>query len=155
MLPAIRQEIEKAKTDCEKAVADALAKQQQAATQALARLENSLTDSLAKLASDPRSTLTALEAALSRVTTPITAPPARPVESQGTPQISDVKPSLGNAIVAFVEKWAREKTVGCQFDVLWNHLKEQNPALTIGSFQDSLRACCPMPAEFGWAVGHG
>lgn len=126
---AFRQEVEKAKADCVKAIEDAITKQQEAVTKALGQLEQSLTSSLAAQtpppAVDPGPALAALEAALARVTAPATAP------------ATDRSPSaLEDPIVAFLEKWAR----GCQFDVLWNYLKEQHLLITIGAFQDTLRA---------------
>jgi hypothetical protein len=124
--------IERAKTDCAKTVEAAFARQQDAFTRALGQLEQSLTSSLAAQAPppavDPRPALAALEAALARVT----APPTMPTMVR-SPAI------LEDAIVAFLANWAKAKGAGCQFDVLWDYLKERHLHLTIGTFQDTLR----------------
>ena len=128
---AFRQEVEKARADCVKAIEDAFARQREALTKALGQLEQSLASALAAQAPPPpvdaRPALAALEAALARVTAPAAAT---------TPTTERSPPILDDAIVAFVEKAAK----GCQFDVLWNYLKERHNHLTIGTFQDALRA---------------
>jgi non-ribosomal peptide synthetase component F len=86
--------------------------------------------------------LGALHQALDRVKTPefpsVTSTPPTPTPASPPAAVSTA--TLEDAIAEFVAAWAREKTVGCQFDVLWNHLKERHPQLTIGAFQDALRA---------------
>ena len=45
------------------------------------------------------------------------------------------------------------KTVGCQFDDLWNHLQKRHPDLTIGAFQDALRKLHNAGRIRGWRLG--
>jgi hypothetical protein len=132
---AFTRAFEQAKTDSARTVEAALAKQQEAFTKAIGQLEQTLSSALASQAPpqivDARLTLAALEAALVRVKAPATASPVETGQSQ--PSV------LQDAIVAFLENWAKEKGAGCQFDVMWKYLKERHLHLTIGTFQDTLR----------------
>lgn len=63
---------------------------------------------------------------------------------EGKEKKMDGKPTTGpsgieEAIVAFVNRWAEKKTVGCQFNVMWEEMKKTHPQMTIGTFQDALR----------------
>jgi hypothetical protein len=112
--------------------------------QAFAKLEGEVLKALAPpaaLSVGPGVVLNALQHALERVEDPV-FPVVAPEPSGPDPKAiltSVPNPSVEEAIVAFVNGWAREKTVGCQFDVLWNHLREPYPELTVGVFHDSLR----------------
>lgn len=129
--------VEKASADAVKSIEQAIAKQQEAVTKAIEKLASTLAASLSAHAPPPAAdlgpSLSALQATLERVSapTPASAPPTRQAVSSG---------SIEDAIVLFVESWAKEKSVGCQFDVLWKDLKESNPTLTVGQFQDALRS---------------
>ncbi len=133
---AFREAVVKASTDATKSIEQALAKQQEAITKAIQKLELTLGASLASYAPAPvqdlRPSLSALEATLQRVTASPQAPPPLPQVSSGT--------TIEDAIVHFVERWAKEKSVGCQFDVIWTNLKADKPALSVGQFQDALRS---------------
>jgi hypothetical protein len=122
-LESFRSELHKATETCVKAIQAAFGKLESEVLKAV-------TPSAAPVV-DAGMILAALHHAVERVT-----PSPRPAapHSEGI-----VTSPVEEAIVAFVTAWAKEKTVGCQFDVLWNHLKEQNPKLTNGVFQDSLR----------------
>jgi hypothetical protein len=85
--------------------------------------------------------LHALQSALQRVAAPVIPAAAATPPAADPAAKHSVAPARGleEAIVAFVDGWAKEKTVGCQFDVLWNYLQKQHPNLSIGAFQDALR----------------
>jgi hypothetical protein len=139
---AFRREVEKATSTCTKAVESAFTTLQNSVESATKKVEaataklgqtvlGALPTVPADAAVDLRPALTALQAALARVA----APPASPVPSPAA-----VAPAaLEEAIVAFVNDRAAATTVGCQFDVLWDHLKQRHAHLTIGAFQDALR----------------
>ena len=108
---------------------------------AFAHLERAVLTTLSPPSSstvDSSTVLNALHLALKRVEAPVIHMPASPIEPTLTSPNESMK-ALEEAIVKFVLNWVKEKTVGCQFDVLWKHLKEHHPEITTGSFQDSLR----------------
>jgi hypothetical protein len=93
---------------------------------------------------DPSPVLHAIRAALTKVEpvaverlasartgTPYPAPKPPPLVAPG---------ALSTEVVAFVESVARERTVGCDFVELFEHLRKRHPDLTIGGFHDALRA---------------
>jgi hypothetical protein len=124
---AFRTELARATETCVKAIKESLANLEGKVLQALAPSSAP--------AVDPSIVLQALQRALERVKTPAVASTADPKDN-----LAPVPASVLEAeIVAFVDSWAKEKTVGCQFDVLWNHLQKRYPHLTIGAFQDALR----------------
>jgi hypothetical protein len=130
---AFRAEVSRATEACVSAIKDAFAK-----------LEGDVLKAVVPPpapAADPGTVLHALRQALERVEAPaIPAVVAAPVTINPAPPPPAVAThALEEAILAFVNRWAKEKTVGCQFDVMWKHLKEEHPALTIGAFQDALR----------------
>jgi hypothetical protein len=133
-----RDAVERARADCIKSVEQAFAKQQETVTNSIAKLEQALTASLSAYAptpaTDARPTLAALQATLDRVSAPT------PVPSNSSPPPKPLGGSVEDAIVLFVERWAKEKSVGCQFDVVWKHLKESDTTLSVGQFQDALRS---------------
>jgi hypothetical protein len=112
--------------------------------QAFTKLEGEVVKALAPSAAhtvNPGAVLNALQNALERVeahSLPVAASTTSTPSSTSAPPAPSAS-ALDDAISAFVAAWAKEKTVGCQFDVLWNHLKERYPHLTIGEFQDALR----------------
>jgi hypothetical protein len=82
--------------------------------------------------------LQALHRALERVKSPvpIVTPAAPPPIANPTDQ---TLAALDSEILTFLGNWSKEKSVGCQFDVLWNHLLTRHPQLSTGTFQDALR----------------
>ncbi|WP_439628368.1 hypothetical protein [Gemmata sp.] len=89
---------------------------------------------------DPAPLLAAIRSALDRVVAEPTvirvpvvadAPPAAPQVVGGD--------SLPDEVVAFVTAVARERSVGCGFVELYDHLRARHPGLTIGAFHDALR----------------
>jgi hypothetical protein len=144
-LNAFRDELTKATATCVNAVKEAFAKVEgqilKALPQPFARLESEVLKALpapTTHAVDPRPVLTALQHALEKVQAPVIPTAPSPTEIKPPPAVVST-PDLDGAIVAFVNGWANEKTVGCQFDVLWDDLKQRHPELTIGAFQDALR----------------
>ncbi len=157
---AFRDGLAKAAATCVNAVQDAFAKLQEqmakALAQSMAKLEEQVKKTLpqpfAKLesevlkalppppapAADPRPVLSAIQHALEKLQAQAIPTVRPPVEPKPAPPVV-AKPDLDGEIVAFVTAWAKEKTVGCQFDVLWDHLKQRHPELTPGTFQDALR----------------
>jgi hypothetical protein len=127
---AFRAELTRATETCVNAIKEAFANLQGEVVKALTPPSAA--------AVDPRPVLNALQHALERVQAPVRPTvPSATEPSPNPPPFSN--PALEEAIVAFVNSWAKEKTVGCQFDVLWNHLKGRHPELTVGAFQDALR----------------
>jgi hypothetical protein len=134
---AFRSEFGRATETCVKAI-----------ERAFAKLEGDVLKAVAPPAApavDPSMVLTALQRALERVEAP-SSPPVVPTASVAQPPppaaaSAPIVPAkvLEDAIVAFVNAWAKEKSVGCQFDVLWKDVKQGFSHLTIGTFQDALR----------------
>jgi hypothetical protein len=136
-----RTELARATETCVNAVAETCAR---AIKATFDKLEGEIGKALAPAvtrAPDSGPLLNALRGALERVEAP--KPPAVPSPAPavvpGTSPHADSTPALEEAVLAFVKAWAREKTVGCQFDDLWKHLEARHPRLTIGSFHDALR----------------
>jgi hypothetical protein len=122
---AFRTELAKATQTCVGAIQEAFTKLQSAVLTALAPPSGPPLD--------PGMVLNSLRRALERVEA---APNPR---LPPTPLANAADSGLEEAIVAFVQNWASVKSVGCQFDVVWKHLKDQQPNLTVGGFQDALR----------------
>jgi hypothetical protein len=144
-LAAFRDELAKATATCVNTVKDAFAKLEDQILKtlpaSLAKLESEMLKALpapAGPAVDPKPVFTALQHALEKVQAPVIPTVPAPTETKLPPTVVST-PDLDGEIVAFVNGWAKEKTVGCQFDVLWDHLKQRHPGLTIGAFQDALR----------------
>jgi hypothetical protein len=144
---AFRAELAQATESCMNAIRTSFEKLEgqvlKALTPHFARFEGELSQALpvSSPVVDSGSVLRALQHALDRVKSPDlhAAAPAHPTEPPATnPSIVSAR-GLEEDLVAFVDSWMQEKTVGCQFDVLWNHLKGRHPHLTIGGFQDALR----------------
>jgi len=145
---ALAVELNKASAKVTKAISDELARVAASAEQAIkaafASFSGEAQRALAPSAVseiNSGSVLDALQQALERIKAPVIpdfAPAAGAAEASPPPSLSSPA-ILEGAIVDFVNASVREKTVGCQFDVLWEHLKKQQPNLTIGTFQDALR----------------
>ncbi len=123
--------IEKATETCLSTIRDAFTDLQQKVLQAVTPTNAS---------SDPAPVLAALRAAADRVKIPdmpaFSPPPPPPVPSHtATSAIA----STEGEIVAYVQDRVKRTSVGCQFDELMNHLRTQNPNLTVGAFHDALR----------------
>jgi hypothetical protein len=124
-IEAFRQELGRATKTCLDAVASVFSKLE-------TDVMKTIQPATAQPAVSPAMLSAALHQALERVKPPaaITAPAVRPPEMAA---------DLGPEIVAFVNGWAGEKSVGCTFDVLWDDLKKHHPQISIGAFQDALR----------------
>jgi hypothetical protein len=135
-----RTELSKAAGECVSAIKEAFGKLEGDVLKALSQ---------SRPVVDPAVVLNALRHALERVKAPVLpslpSAPAGPGPTPPAPVVQMSPPSavspqaLEEAMVRAVNAWAKEKTVGCQFDVLWKRLKDQHPDLTIGVFQDALR----------------
>lgn len=127
-IDAIRVELVKATETCVSAL-----------TTAFTRLETEVLKVVAPPpAIDTSLVLNALHRALERVKAPV-IPASPPPISRIPANYSPPEPAIAEEIVSFVKQWVQEKTVGCQFDVLFKHLKERHTELTVGAFQDALR----------------
>lgn len=118
---------------------------------AFAELSSSVVKAVAPAggaAIDPAPILAALTAALSKVEPIVVsapaAAPAQPPEPQPMSSAPAPKPTdesaVAEEIVSFVTHAANERTVGCDFVELFDHLKAKHPGLSIGTFHDALRA---------------
>lgn len=128
-----RTAIEKATTTCVNAINTAFAGLRDDVLRAVAPSGSS--------AIDPAPILTGIAAALGKieptvVKIPVLAEQAAPAP---TPKPTTPATTVADEIITFVSEWAREKSVGCQFDVLMEHLRRRQSDLTIGAFQDALR----------------
>lgn len=144
LLPAVRElaapqppvEKEKLTPEHQRTLEKSFAALRDTLTRSFDRLEQQLEKVLADAApasrpTDPAALFEALQTALRRVE----APP----QVAALPNTVSAKRPLEEDIVSFVNAWVEDKTVGCQFDVLWDHLQARLTDLTIGAFQDALR----------------
>ena len=113
---------------------------------AFAELRNEVVQALkphTKSPADPKVVLEAISQAIQK----IEPPPPRPTPAEATapstsappPPSIDHQKAVENDIVAFVNAVSRDRSVGCDFNELFNHLRETHTDLSIGVFHDSLR----------------
>jgi hypothetical protein len=86
--------------------------------------------------------LATIRSAVERIQAPAIPPPVAP--SPAPPPLGPLQalPSsgeLGDEIVRFVGEWSRGRPTGPSFEVVWKHLRAQNPDLSVSTFQDVLR----------------
>ncbi|MCE9568162.1 MAG: hypothetical protein K8U57_39670 [Planctomycetes bacterium] len=88
---------------------------------------------------DPAPVLAALRFALEKVEPVVVELPAPPLPATTNPPTGLSVKTLVAEVVDFVKATAQERSVGCDFEELFNHLQKRHPDLSIGTFHDTLR----------------
>ncbi len=106
------------------------------------RLRGEVLAALPSTATNPAPIYTAIEAALTKLQptimrVPLIEAPTSPPAPQLSP--APTTPPITEEIVAFVNDWARLRTVGPPFDEIMKHLRARHPNLSVGAFHDALR----------------